>query len=348
VNAPTTSPAGELRQALEHVLAGRDLDERAAEDALAALLDEGTPRALQAALLAGLRAKGESAGELAGFARGLLARARRVPNPARGLLLDTAGTGGDGRGSFNLSTAAALLLAALGLPVAKHGNRAVSSRAGSADLCEALGLELPREPEAAAAALARDGFVFLFAPHFQHALAALAALRRELGVRTVFNLLGPLVNPARPSHQVIGAPGARAARRLAEAARRLGLTRAFVVHGAGFDEATPCGSFELYALRDGALTTHTLRPADFGLAACRPDALAGGDARANAERLQQLFAGAERGPLRDAVCLNAALALLLVERASTPRAALRLAEAALDDGRAAGFLARLLRREGAT
>lgn len=340
MSTPTLAAGARLRSALEALLAGRDLAPAEAEAALGELLADASPPSIQAAFLTALRAKGETPDELAGFARGLLARARGLTH-TRTPLVDTCGTGGDGTHSFNLSSATALLAAALGLAVAKHGNRAVSSRAGSADLFEALGCAFPPDPAAAEAALERDGFVFLFAPHFHPALAALALLRRELGVRTIFNLLGPLVNPARPTHQLIGVASPVLAERLAQAARRLGLEHAFVVHGEGFDEATPCGPFELHELRAGALATRRLAPEVFGLSRCRAEDLAGGDARENAARLVALFAGRERGPLRDAVCLNAALVLLLTEREREPHAALRRAAAALDDGRAERLLARL-------
>ncbi len=337
----STEAGARLRDELEALLSGRDLCAAAAERALHELLAETTPRVLQAAFLTALRAKGETSDELAGFARGLLAHARRVQRTPGPVLVDTCGTGGDGTHSFNLSSAAALLVAALGIPVAKHGNRAVSSRAGSADLFAALGLEFPADPSAAEACLQRDGFVFLFAPHFHPALAALAALRRELGVRTIFNLLGPLVNPARPTHQLIGAASPPVAERLAQAAQHLGLAHAFVVHGDGFDEATPCGPFQLHVLANGILEEHRLTPEAFGLQRCRPEDLSGGDARENAARLVALFAGREHGPVRDALCLNAALVLLLCGPERDPRAALLAAAAALDDGRAARFLARL-------
>jgi len=329
-----------LRAALERVLEGQDLVDTEAEAALHALLEDDSPRALQAAFLTALRAKGETAAELAGFARGLLAHAQRLELTLP-LLVDTCGTGGDGTHSFNLSSAAALLLAALGIPVAKHGNRAVSSRVGSAELFEALGIAFPASPGAAEAALERDGFAFLFAPSFHPALARLASLRRELGVRTVLNLLGPLVNPARPTHQLLGAATPALAQRLASAALALGLQRVFVVHGTGFDEATPCGPFRLWIPRHDGHGSLTLDPGSLGVARCNPEDLAGGDARENAERLVALFAGRERGPLRDAVCLNAALVLLLVRRERDPRAALEVARAALDDGRALRLLARL-------
>ncbi len=329
-----------LRPLLERVLSGADLDERAAEEALVSLTTAGSPPVLQAALLIALRAKGESAGELVGLARGMLALARG-PIERQAPLVDTCGTGGDKSGSFNLSTAAALLVASLGIPVAKHGNRSVSSRCGSADLLEELGVSFPADPRDASAALAASGFVFLFAPHFHPAAAALAPVRRELGVRTVFNLLGPLVNPARPSHQLVGACTAGAARTLALALARLSPGRAFVVHGSGgFDEATPAGPFLLCEVTPGDVQEHSLDPRDFGLRPCLAADLAGGDARANASRLRALFAG-EQGPVRDAVCLNAALVLLLVGRERDPRAAVRAAAAALDDGRARALLERV-------
>ena len=337
-------PGTRFTATLEHVLGGGELAPDAATRALDDLLDPAVPAGRKAALLAALRARGETSAELVAFARGLLARAQDVPRARSRACADTAGTGGDGSGSFNLSTAAALLVAALGVPVAKHGNRAVSSRCGSADLIEALALPLHATPTAAARALEQRGFAFLFAPHFHPAMAAVGALRRELGVRTIFNLLGPLVNPARPSHQLVGAPSASLAERLAHALHGRGGVRAFVVHGGGFDEATPCGPFELFRVSPTGVQADRLAPEDFGLERARPADLAGSDARSNAARLEGLFAAREHGPLRDAVCLNAALVLLLVERERSPRAALRAAAAALDDGRAERFLVGL--REG--
>jgi anthranilate phosphoribosyltransferase len=352
VSAPAAAvPA--LREALERVLACEDLTRAQTRATLDELVAADTPPALQGAFLAALRAKGETPAELAGLAEGLLARARLVAR-APGPCLDTAGTGGDGAQSFNLSSAAALLVASLGVPVAKHGNRAVSSRAGSADLFEALGVALPETPAAASAALARDGFVFLFAPRFHPAAAALAAVRRELGVRTAFNLLGPLVNPARPSHQLVGAATPATAARLARTALVLGTTRTFVVHGQigeraggarGYDEATPCGPLELHdvlgGVAGGSVRVRRVEPLELGLARCEPAALAGGSAAENAATLVALFAGEARGARRDAVCLNAALALCLLDGLDELPAALSRARAALDDGRAARLLARL-------
>jgi anthranilate phosphoribosyltransferase len=259
--------------------------------------------------------------------------------------VDTCGTGGDGKQSFNLSSAAALLVGALGVRVAKHGNRSVSSRCGSSDLFAALGVPAPTDPAAATAELARTGFVYLHAPFFHPALATLAPLRRELGVRTAFNLLGPLVNPAAPSHQLVGAASPTSARTLAGALARLGRARAFVVHGeGGFDEATPVGPFLTLEVDSAGVRERVLEPRDFGLARCRPEELTGGDAFENAMRLRALFHG-ERGPLRDALCLNAALVLLVTGLEREPRTAAERCARALDEGLASRCLARVTGQE---
>jgi len=333
-------PREGLRPLVERLFEGHDLAPREAERALAELVSESTPPALKAAFLVALRSKGETSAEMAAFARGLLQRAQRVNRSSAISCVDTAGTGGDGQQSFNLSTAAALLVSSLGIAVAKHGNGSNSSRCGSSDLARALGLPMPSDPAEASTRLARDGFVFLHAPHYHPALAALAGVRRELGLRTVFNLLGPLVNPASPSHQLNGAATPEAARCLAGAQAELGRC-AFVVHGCGFDEATPCGPFQVHAVAAGRDTELTFTPRDFGLQECRPEDLAGGGPEENAARLVGLFEGREKGPLRDAVCLNAALVLLLLARESDPRVALNRAAGALDGGLAASALARL-------
>ena len=336
-----------LTPLVERVLAGAVLSRDEAHYALGRLTDANVPDAQKAAFLTALRTRPEEPGELAGLAAGMLAAARG-PLPRRpGIVVDTCGTGGDGSGSFNLSTATALLVAALGIPVAKHGNRAVSSRTGSADLVEALGLAFADDPEAAARDLEERGFAFLFAPAFHPAAAGVAPVRRSLGMRTVFNVLGPLANPARPTHQLVGAFSPDAARAMAGALAQLGVERAFCVHGEpGWDEATPVGPFLRVEVRDGEVREATFDPRDYGLERCRPDDLAGGDADGNAALLRGLFDGT-RSPLRDALVLNAALVLQLVGREHDPRAAARAAAAALDDGRARTFLEHARRGEGA-
>ncbi len=319
---------------LERLLDGDGLDEKEAEAMLGALASGELAPPLAGALLAALRAKGESPAELRGLVRGMRALARPAPIAGREQLVDCVGTGGDGSHSINLSTGAALIAAAAGQPVAKHGNRAVSSRAGSADLLEVLGLPLPIGEEAASACLAETGFTFLFAPHYHPAMRALAELRRSLGVRTVFNLLGPLCNPAAPGFLMVGAYSADAARLIAQTLAGLEQRRAFVVHGEpGWDEATPVGPFLLLDVMDGMVHEERRDPAKLGLPRCPPGALKGGSAPENAHVLHRVFEG-ERGARRDALTLNAALVLELTGRAPDAAAGLDLARAAIDDGRA--------------
>ncbi|HED66001.1 MAG TPA: anthranilate phosphoribosyltransferase [Planctomycetes bacterium] len=314
------------------------------EEALAtfdALADRTAPPVPKAAILGALLARGVRAEELARFARAMLARARGPIRRRSPILLDTYGTGGDGSDSFNLSTATALLLAAEGFPVAKHGNRSVSSRCGSADLIEALGIEFARSPAHAERELAARGFTFLFARAFHPAAAEIAAVRRELGVRTVFNLLGPLVNPARPTHQLTGTGDIETAACMAGALACLDTERAFVVVGAGgWDEATQAGPFELFDVRPGRVERIRFDAATFGLPRCSPEELSGQDAAHNAHLLVRAFSPtrAGRDPVRDAVLLNGALCLLLVGAESSPRSAVQRLRTTIRSGRAASFL----------
>jgi len=333
-----------LAQTLEGLLAGGDLGEDAAADLLVALTNPGLAPAMAGAVLAALRAKGETAAELRGFARAMRRLARRPDLPADLACVDIVGTGGDGSGSLNLSTGAALLAAACGVPVVKHGNRSISSRSGSADVLEALGLELAADTAECGACLRECGFVFLFAPHFHPAMKALAPVRAALGVRTVFNLLGPLTNPAAPPCQVIGAYSAAAARLMADCLAGLPIERAFVVHGEpGWDEPTPVGPFLLFDVRPGKVRAEQRDPSRCGLARCTPGALAGGDGAHNALRLAAVLEGEEQGPHRDALLLGAALALEVSGRARTPEQGIAMAAAAIDDGRAGALIARLRR-----
>ena len=302
--------------------------------------------AAKGAVLAALRAKGVTADELCGMAQALRAAATPLPGRPAGPLVDTCGTGGDGAGSINVSTATALAVAALGIPVVKHGNRSVSSRSGSADVLEAMGIGLPATARDAGDMLARCGFTFLFAPLFHPAMKAVAPVRRALGVRTVFNILGPLANPATPSHQLVGAYDPDAARLMARALAGLELERAFVVHGApAWDEATPMGPFLLLDVTGGTVTERTVDPRDYGIPRCRPEDLAGGDPEKNARLLGDALGGSP-GPRRDAVVLNTALVLQLLEpgrrpRPLDPREAAARAEAALESGAVAQLIARL-------
>jgi anthranilate phosphoribosyltransferase len=324
-----------LRKALERLLERRDLGEAEAEELLGELTLPETPAAVAGAVLAALRSKGVVAEEVRGFARAMRRLARRPRLPTGLRAIDVVGTGGDGSGSLNISTGTALLTAACGLPVVKHGNRSVSSRAGSADVLEALGVRMPLDEEAASACLARANFTFLFAPYYHPAMQALAPVRSALGVRTVFNLLGPLTNPAEPPLHVIGAPRLTEAQLIADTLAGMPIERAFVIHGAeGWDEPTPLGPFTLFDVRPGRVDVEVRAPADYGLRRCTSAGLAGGDATHNASALRAVLTGADRGPHRDCLLLGAALALEVAGAAPTRRAALEQAAHAIDTGAA--------------
>jgi anthranilate phosphoribosyltransferase len=331
-----------LRGFLDRLLERQALSTDEARALLVSVTDPELPQALAGALLAAVRAKGVTPEELRGFALGMRSLARRPAITNTAGSVDIVGTGGDRSGSFNLSTGASLLAAACGLPVIKHGNRSVSSRAGSADVLEALGLPLPLDEQRAAECFEALGFTFLFAPHYHPAMKAIAPVRAALGVRTVFNVLGPLSNPAEPPFHVIGAYNEPTARLMAQALSGLPLARAFVIHGAaGWDEPSPLGPFLLLDVTPGQVRESRRTPADYGLQICAEDALMGGDAAFNAAAMTRVLRGEDRGPHRDAVALGAALALEVTGRAADPRAAIRIARAAIDDGRASALLAKL-------
>jgi anthranilate phosphoribosyltransferase len=331
-----------LRDTLDHLLDGRDLAESTASELLVSLTDTTLPHAMAGALLAALRAKGVTAIELRGFARAMRSLARRPKITTTGPLLDIVGTGGDASGSYNLSTGAALLAAAMGLNVVKHGNRSVSSRSGSADVMEALGLKLPLDEQSAGDCLAETGFTFLFAPHYHPAMKAVAPVRAALGVRTVFNILGPLSNPAEPRFNLIGAFNLETAKLMAETLSGMAISRAFVIHGdPGWDEATPVGPFTLFDVGPGTIRESTRDAGDYGLPQCSAEDLKGGDATYNAAALRKVFAGEDRGPHRDAIVMATALALELTGTSTDAAAAARAAEAAIDSGRGRALLDRI-------
>lgn len=329
--------------ALETLLEGRNLAETAAYELLVTLTDPGMAPAMAGALLAALRIKGVTAEELRGFARAMRSLARRPRIPAGRLLADVVGTGGDGSHSLNLSTGAALLAAAAGVAIVKHGNRSVSSRSGSADVLEALGLVLPLDEDAAGPCLEQTGFTFLFAPHYHPAMKAIAPVRAALGVRTVFNLLGPLTNPAEPPYAVIGAWSPGVAQLMAEALAGMNIEHAFVVHGDnGWDEPTPAAPFLLLDVRPGSVSASRRSAADFGLPACRAEELRGGNAEHNARRLAAVLRGEEQGAHRDALVIGAALAAEVTGLVADPRSGAELARAAITGGRGAALLAKLV------
>src|SRR5215472_431614 len=336
------------RELLQQLSERRDLSEAQAGELLEHLMSAELAPAMGGALLAALSTKGVVADEVRGFARTMRRLARRPDFPPELRAIDVVGTGGDASGSLNISTGTALLTAACGLPVVKHGNRSVSSRCGSADVLEALGVTIPRDGTAAARTLAATGFTYLFAPHYHPATARVAPIRAALGVRTVFNILGPLVNPAQPPLHLIGAYSLEVARLMADTLAGLPIERAFVVHGAGgWDEPTPIGAFTLFDVRPQRVTVGVREPADYGLAECAAAALAGGDAAFNARALEAVLTGTDRGAHRDCLLLGAALALEVAGVVAEPRAGIARAGAALDDGSAARLLAALRARRPA-
>jgi anthranilate phosphoribosyltransferase len=287
-----------------------------------------------AALLGAMAARGETAAEIAGFAQTMREAAATLPlSPIeQAELVDTCGTGGDASGSFNISTAAALVAAAAGAKVAKHGNRAITSKCGSADVLEALGIPVELSPEAAAKALREHGFCFLLAPNHHPAMKAVMPVRRALGVRTVLHVLGPLLNPAGARRQVMGVYNTRLVPVIAEAMTLLGAQHAMVVHGDnGLDELALSGSSEVAEIRDGIVRQYVVTPEEFGLARAPVEALTGGDATVNAAILRCIFAG-ESGPRRDVVLLNAAAVLVTAGLAEDIREGVDMAAKTIDSG----------------
>jgi anthranilate phosphoribosyltransferase len=285
--------------------------------------------------------KGERPAELVGLARTMRAHAVAVPRmPHR--VFDTCGTGGDRAGTFNISTAAAIVLAACGVPVAKHGNRSVSSRCGSADVLEALGVNIQAGPDAVSACLAETGVAFLFAPTFHPAMRHAAQVRKELGVRTAFNLLGPLTNPTTPSRQIVGVPSPDLTDLVARALADLGVERAWVVHGAdGLDELSTTSHTKVSECRSGSVQTFYVHPGEFGLAKASAHAVLGGDAATNADIVKGVLAG-RTGAARDIVLLNVGAALFVAGESASIRDGMARASEAVDSGRAADTLQRLV------
>ena len=336
------------RELLQQLLERRDLSAPQAEGLLEHLTDPQLPPAMAGALLAALSGKGLAAEEVRGLAQGMRRRARRPDLPRDLRAIDIVGTGGDASGSFNISTGTALLTAACGLPVVKHGNRSVSSRCGSADVLEALGLTVPLGAAAAAACFAATRFTFLFAPHYHPATSSVGPVRAALGVRTVFNILGPLVNPAEPPLHLVGAFSLEVARLLADAFKGLPIERTFVVHGAaGWDEPTPVGPFTLFDVRPERVEVSTRSAADYGLPACTVAELAGGDAPHNARALKAVLYGEDRGAHRNCLVLGTALALEVAGEVRHPREGVERAAAAIDGGAAGRLLEALLQQRSA-
>lgn len=319
-----------------------DLSADEAAGAMETIMDGQAQPSQIAAFLIGLAMKGERPDEIVGLARTMRARATRLSR-SFSPVFDTCGTGGDGAHTFNVSTVAALVLAACGVRVAKHGNRSASSRCGSADLFEELGVNVAAPPAVVERCLDEAGIAFFFAQVFHPSMRHAAPTRKELGVRTAFNLLGPLTNPAGASRQLVGVPRPELTELVARSLGLLGAERAWVVHGAdGLDEISISGYTKVSECRDGAVNTFYLHPADVGLAKSPATDLRGGDARDNAAIARAVLSG-QHGAPRDIVLLNAAASLLIAGRAGTIPEGLAMAAGAIDSGRAAGVLETLIR-----
>jgi anthranilate phosphoribosyltransferase len=320
-------------EAIGKLVEQRDLTQEEATAAMRQIMEGHATPAQVAAFLVALRMKGETIEEITGCARVMREKVTPVRGPDAGLV-DTCGTGGDGSHTFNISTTAAFVVAAAGVPVAKHGNRAVSSRSGSADLLQALGVPIELTPEQAEACLAEIGITFLFAPLYHAAMKFAVGPRRDIGVRTIFNILGPLTNPAGARHQLLGVYRKELTEPLARVLGNLGAARAFVVHGAdGLDEITTTGETYISVLDGGTIAPLVISPEQFGLPRAPRDALTGGDAQHNATITMAVLEG-KHGPQRDVVLLNAAAALTVAGATLDIAAGLKEAAHALDSGAA--------------
>lgn len=324
------------------LIAGGDLTKEQTGAALSDILTGDATAAQIAGFLVGLRAKGETAEELSGLLAVAMSEAAIVPltDDERECAVDIVGTGGDGSNSINVSTMAAIVTAAAGVPVCKHGNRSSSSKTGTADVFELLGVVLELSPQGVARCVREAGIGFCFAPAFHPAFRFAGAPRREMGVPTVFNLLGPMANPGRVQRQLIGVADPTFARPMVEALAAQGLTSAWVVHGGGLDELTTTGPSKVLALRDGVIDEFSIDPQALGLAPAVAADLSGGEPAENAEAVRRVLAG-DLGPHRDIVVLNAGAALVVAGKADDIEAGLVLAAAAIDDGSAAATLAKM-------
>jgi anthranilate phosphoribosyltransferase len=330
-----------IKEGIEAVVAGRNLTEAEAMAVMTEIMEGEVTPAQIAAFIVALRIKGETVEEITGCARVMRDKATFIRTPEGSTPVDTAGTGGDGAHTFNISTTAAFVAAGAGVVMAKHGNRAASSQCGSADLLEALGIDITLEPAGVEAAIREVGIGFLFAPALHGAMRHAVGPRREIGVRTIFNILGPLTNPARSQHQLVGIFDGSLTAMMATVLHNLGGKRAFVVHGSdGLDELTTTGTTTVSELRGGRVETYTVHPGDFGLSVDRPETLQGGAAQYNADLTLRLLRGEEM-PQRGVVLLNAAAAIAAGTEDRSIADCLPLARQAIDSGQALVKLERL-------
>ncbi|MGQ0761603.1 MAG: anthranilate phosphoribosyltransferase [Acidobacteriota bacterium] len=346
--AELQTPDSRLKDFIGRLMRREDLSRSEAHDLLDALLNGGATDGQIAATLIALKLKGETVEELAGLAEGMRARATRIQSRHE-RFIDTAGTGSSSVKCFNVSTAAAFVIAGAGLPVAKHGNRAASSKCGSADVLSALGVNVSVAPEASERCLNELGICFMFAPLYHGATARVAGIRRQLGVQTTFNLLGPLTNPAGASRQIIGVSNRDFVKKLASALSLLGTERAWVVHGAdGLDEITLAAATFVSEVSDGEVQSFEIAPEDFGLERSTLESLRGGDAEENALIIRDVLAGKRRDEARGLVVINSAAALHVGGVATDVTQGARLAEDSIDSGRAIQVLDELVHMTNAT
>lgn len=330
-----------IREAIATAVEGKNLTAEQARGAMDEIMSGAATSAQIGGYITALRMKGESIDEITASAQ--VMRQKAPPVETQGDVLDIVGTGGDRSFSFNVSTVSSFVAAAAGVQVAKHGNRSVSSKCGAADVLEALGVKLDLTPEQAARVLREAGVCFLFAQTFHSSMKYAGPTRRELGIRTIFNILGPLANPAHNSLQLLGVYDAALCQPLAQVLANLGVRRAMVVYGLdGLDEVSLCGQTQVSELIDGRVSNYLLNPGDFGLEPCTMDDLRGGDAAQNAQIAKDILAG-QKGPRRDMVLVNSAAALYIAGKVLSLRDGVRLAAGLIDSGKAADRLATLVR-----
>ena len=329
---------------LQKIVEGNDLTFAEAEALMGEIFTSATDAQIGALLIA-LRMKGESVSEIAGFARKMRDSAVRISPRVKGVLVDIVGTGGDAANTINVSTAAAIVSAACGVPVAKHGNYAVSSKCGSANVLSELGVNISPAPEAVTAMIERLGIGFMLAPIFHPAMKRVAPVRRELGLRTVFNILGPLTNPAGAQAQVIGVYDPLLSLKLASVFQMLGTERAMVVHGSGLDEITNTGETAIAELKDGEIKSYSIMPQDLGYPLAGPGDIAGGTPEDNARKLVAVLKG-ERSPARDIVAMNAGAAVYVSGQAATLKEGAMVAEEAISSGRSLDLLHKMVEMNG--
>ncbi|RCX12960.1 anthranilate phosphoribosyltransferase [Anaerobacterium chartisolvens] len=331
-----------LKSAIQKLVEGKNLSEQEAMDAMNGIMEGNATQAQIGGFITALRIKGETIEEITGCARVMRDKAERIA-PRKEYFIDTCGTGGDGSNTFNISTAAAFVAAAGGVPVAKHGNRSVSSMSGSADVLEALGVNISLTAPQVAECVERAGIGFMFAPSFHKSMKYAAGPRRELGIRTIFNILGPLTNPANAKGQVLGVFDSRLTEPIANVLMNLGIERAMVIHGDdGLDEISITADTRISELKDGAVISYTISPESFGFHIASKEEILGGNAQINAEIISSIFKG-DKGPKRDIVLLNASAALYVGKASDTLEEGIELSKQIIDSGRAMDKLEELKR-----